>query len=53
MWWRNLPSWFSAIEAVETETKKVYDAKQKREDWWLDTTYKGKSYATGKHNKRL
>ena len=43
MWWKSLPSWVQAVDVVELKAKEEA-AKNKKEDWWLDTSYKGKSF---------
>mmetsp|Transcript_73983 Transcript_73983/g.145198 ORF Transcript_73983/g.145198 Transcript_73983/m.145198 type:complete len:336 (-) Transcript_73983:40-1047(-) len=43
-WWRKLPSWWQAVDEAKEKEKADAEAAKKKEDWWMDTTYKGKTY---------
>lgn len=44
-WWQSLPSWLKAVDAVEAAAKKERESRPKAEDWWKDSSYKGKNYS--------
>ena len=46
MWWKSLPSWFTSVDEVVEQQKKVAkEAGEKREaDWWVSTSYKGRNF---------
>uniref|UniRef100_A0A7S3ME34 BTB domain-containing protein n=1 Tax=Spumella elongata TaxID=89044 RepID=A0A7S3ME34_9STRA len=44
VWWRKLPSWWQAVDEAKNKEKTDAAAVKKKEDWWLDTSYKGKTY---------
>lgn len=44
LWWKKLPSWWQAVDEAKAKEKADKEAKAKKEDWWKDTSYKGKTF---------
>jgi len=53
-WWRQQPSWWSAVNDADKAQKESDAKKNSKGDWWTSNTYKGQTFNTEDHkNKKL
>lgn len=43
-WWKKIPTWWQAVDEAKKKADEEAAAKVKKEDWWTDSTYKGKTF---------